>query len=310
MSLIQEALKRQQEEMDGVDPDSREESGVEIEADAPIQQATPETETEPPPIPVIQREQEVKPETEEPPRPEQTAQDAEITEESETTTKTSKPDAEANQTRVLPTLIGVLLGMIVLIGAIAAAAIYGLQWAGVKMPWQASVEQPVEIAETPEVLPTPVPPPTAVAELPASPPNKVAESQPTPPSMDESVKPDIDEPASVAEAVPPRIESAPEAPADIPEPKVESTAATPPPSKGDIPQEISEDAKQPGIQWPAAQLSGIVGNGRSGAAMINGKVVGMGESIEGMTITTIEPAGVWLQYQGDKRFLKVGKKLD
>ena len=66
------------------------------------------------------------------------------------------------------------------------------------------------------------------------------------------------------------------------------------------------------VTWPAAKISGIVkgGQGQEGAIIINGKVIGVGESIDGIIVTAIEANGAMLEYKQQQRFLKVGRSLE
>lgn len=63
------------------------------------------------------------------------------------------------------------------------------------------------------------------------------------------------------------------------------------------------------VLWPPLTLRGIVGRGLNGAAIINNQVVGVNEVIEGVRVVSIEAQGVELEYQGEKKTLKVGFTL-
>jgi hypothetical protein len=69
-------------------------------------------------------------------------------------------------------------------------------------------------------------------------------------------------------------------------------------------------ATEPAIEWPLLSLSGIVGRGENGAAIISGRVLGVGETIDGVELIRIERQGVTLKYEGRTRFLKVGRQTD
>lgn len=76
--------------------------------------------------------------------------------------------------------------------------------------------------------------------------------------------------------------------------------------------ESEEKGKQPQIapetvRWPPLELSGIVGKGANGSAIINGMVLSVNESIENVTIVAIENQGVRLEYKGHTQYLRVGQ---
>lgn len=60
------------------------------------------------------------------------------------------------------------------------------------------------------------------------------------------------------------------------------------------------------VVWPTLQVSAIMaaqGTGR-GAARINGRIVESGEQIEGVTVTSVRRDAVDLEFQGERRVLK------
>ena len=57
--------------------------------------------------------------------------------------------------------------------------------------------------------------------------------------------------------------------------------------------------------WPKVAVTGIVQNPRFASAQINGKVVGLGESSDGMMLVSVENQGAWLEFRGDRKFFKV-----
>jgi len=189
---------------------------------------------------------------------------------------------------MLPTLIGIILLMVVLLVAIGWAVIYGLQFLGIRMPWQ-SAPPPVEVVEAP------VPPVETQPAQPATP------TQPETPAAPAETPPPVETVAAVepAAATPPEkpVAATPTAPpaAVTPEPTVAPPAAA---------------APRPKVIWPALKLKGIVGGGSAGAVMLNDKVLGIDETIEGVRVASIDNNGAWLEYQGERRFLKVGKALE
>jgi hypothetical protein len=75
-----------------------------------------------------------------------------------------------------------------------------------------------------------------------------------------------------------------------------STAEVPPP-------------EAPPVQWPYLQVGGVVGKGLRGAATINGRIIAVGESIEGVEVIAIGDYGVKLECQNETRFAKVGSVI-
>ncbi len=80
------------------------------------------------------------------------------------------------------------------------------------------------------------------------------------------------------------------------------------PNPTPIVQANTPKEKEP-IIWPDAKLKGIVGSGSEGAVMINKSIIGVGDDFDGVKVTRIVQDGVWLEYKGETRFLKVGKSL-
>jgi len=183
---------------------------------------------------------------------------------------------------MLPTLIGIIVLMVVLLVAIGWAIIYGLQFLGIRMPWQ-SAPPPVEVVEAPA---------PAAETQPATPVQPVTPAE-TPPPVEPvaAVKP----PAAAPPEKP--VAAAPTAP---------PTAVTPAPA---VAPPVAV-APRPKVIWPALKLKGIVGGGSAGAVMLNDKVLGVEETIEGVRVASIDSNGAWLEYQGERRFLKVGKTLE
>jgi len=62
------------------------------------------------------------------------------------------------------------------------------------------------------------------------------------------------------------------------------------------------------VRWPALKLTGILrGSGPAeSTALINGKMISAGQTIDGVTIVEIQADGVLLKYGAENRFLRVG----
>lgn len=65
------------------------------------------------------------------------------------------------------------------------------------------------------------------------------------------------------------------------------------------------------LQWPTLKLTGLLSslNAGEGAARINNQMVFIGGQIEGVTLTEIHSDGVSLKYGDETKFLKVGRVL-
>jgi Type II secretion system protein B len=78
-------------------------------------------------------------------------------------------------------------------------------------------------------------------------------------------------------------------------------APTPPP-----PAETNKPPPPPPPpEFPSLNLEGFVYNGARSTAVINGKTVQLGESVSGVTVVAIEPDGVTVEFQGERRVLKL-----
>jgi hypothetical protein len=286
MSLIQEALKRQQAETEGTLPPetSTPTPAVITPAEIPNYPITPTVEEIAPPPPSESEPLPVsKPETPVQTQPAKHSKppDAPASESKVAATVESEPKPKS----ALPSILGVILLVLLLIGAIMWAIMYGLNMVSTNPkqvttdPANSSVKY-IDPATTPiDTEPEPVGPTTAETGPDASDPKE--SSNPAPTEAPETVK------AAGTEAPP-------ETPTKEAPPIAELVVHTP----------------QPKVQWPAVKLSGVMGGGQRGSAIINGKVIGINESVDGIRVLKIEPKGVMLEYQQEQRFLKVGKTLE
>jgi hypothetical protein len=96
------------------------------------------------------------------------------------------------------------------------------------------------------------------------------------------------------------------APADTVAPRivtpdtVTSSTTTPPPAKVEA------------VMWPRLTVSGIIGTSRGsrGAAIINGQMLAIGASVEGVRVIAVDKQGVELSFGGETRTLTVGGTTD
>jgi len=61
------------------------------------------------------------------------------------------------------------------------------------------------------------------------------------------------------------------------------------------------------VIWPPIKLTGFVKLGATSAALINGKVLSAGETIEGVLLLTVLKDGVKVRYESEERLLRVGE---
>lgn len=237
---------------------------------------------------------------------------------------TTSPESEKEPlTRHWRSLVAVLIALLVLGGGGFFLIVYALrQWhrPADQPPAEATAQQPAKVEPTPALTPPPAPTQTATT-IPSAPENVTAPAATaTAPAT------------SVAQASTPAQETktptvttqaaAPEKPSTegfIPlnSPRTE-TAATPShensqaaPAAGIASGPITGREKvytppKPPAVWPVLTISAVVGSGRKGSAMINGKILGVGDIIDEVSIVEISRQGVELSYKGEVKTLKVG----
>jgi len=74
------------------------------------------------------------------------------------------------------------------------------------------------------------------------------------------------------------------------------------------PVAVAEQPPEP-IVWPTLVITGVVGKERSGAAVINGKVIGVNETLDNVRVVAIQHQGALLEYKGETKVIKVGKPI-
>lgn len=157
-----------------------------------------------------------------------------------------------------------------------------------------SVTTAVARAEPPDAAQEPAPPEPALP----SPPEPVADpgpavaAQPEPAAPPETVAEDQPDPAGTE--VDPAVAVAPPPEPAGSEPAPEADAAAEP------------DTPAANIQWPLLKVSGIVGKGRLGSAVVNGKIIAVGELVKGVKLVGVDGRSVDLEYEGETRSVRVG----
>lgn len=251
MSLIQEALRRRQEEdQDGVTPSA-----------PPLQAPTPSPKPVTTPESAEPATQTAAPAPPPPPLPSPVTPTESLTEGEQ-----GQKPKKASRTWV--TLFGVTLILLLLLaGAAWMLSFVYRRWSARQA--QATVEAP---ADTPAIVVS------------------TGDTDPQPPEVTTPVDASPDAPSRPA----------PVQPVDRPTPSTDVArrpVAQPPPETA------------PAVDWPLLRLTGVVGKGKNGSAVINGEIVSVGEAIEGAVLLSIDRLGASLEYRGDRRLMKVGTTI-
>ena len=253
MSLIQEALKRQEEEA--------QQGPTTIPAPPP-----------PPPPDVDEDKQDLV--KEEPAQPKERAK--------------SKPWA---------VLLGALAVILLLVGGAAWMLITAVKTMTDDVA--DTVVSTLKEAETPTVVEQDVPAdPGEEAVAAVEPATTEGIEPPAQPAPVAAPEPAAEEPPVVSVPEPTEIAApGPAPPQPVPAPEV----------AGAEPEAETPDAE---VQWPVLKVKGIVGKGQRGAAVINGKVVAVGELIEGVKVVSVNSRGARLEYKGSSRHVRVGSSTE
>jgi len=91
-------------------------------------------------------------------------------------------------------------------------------------------------------------------------------------------------------------------------PKATAETAKPPAARKPAFEEPIVTPNADMARWPALNVTGIVKGGKRDVALINGTMVGPGETIEGVTVVAVSPMGVYLQYGAETIYLTKGKE--
>jgi hypothetical protein len=338
MSLIQEALKRQQEEQGGsaevppaivppapagapapitssepafVTPSAPPPGGLAASLashasapqPAPIKLAATPSVTPPPPLPSS-------PATESAPlslatpatgtaEPAQ-APSAATDDAAEGQLRHAEADKKESKPRILSSLFLMLLCLLLLCGG----AVWLITWGLDKL-------REGEITTVPPTVVEAASSEVPAESAPAAPVDPVQELDPTqiavePPSATPAI-------ATAPEVVPepePEVEAQPEPVTEpVPAPPVQVAEAAPVPLPAAVTVE-PPPAPRPKLEWPLLTLSAIVGRGANGSALISGSILEVGEVTKGVKLVSIKSGGVWLDYKGELRFLQQGMTTD
>jgi hypothetical protein len=66
----------------------------------------------------------------------------------------------------------------------------------------------------------------------------------------------------------------------------------------------------PKPKWPSLSLSGFIGRGSTGMAILNGQMTAVGESVSGVEVLSIERHAIKLRFMGETRVLNQGQTTD
>lgn len=258
MSLIQEALRRQQEELANAANAAPPLPEVGATPPPPVPEPKPEPKPEPETKPVAKPEPEPKPEAEPKPEPEPEPERIPVPEPAaaapepdpeppaETEPEATPAVKSAPSQRALPTLLGILIVILLLLGGAIWLIVFAVQQLQESRANEAEAGQP---------------PVVDVAEAPPTPPDSAAPLQP-----------------------PPRAPKPKPKPKPAPEPKA--------------------------ADWPKLALTGVIGSGNTGSAIINNEVLAVDEIIDGVRVLSVTTKGVELECGSERRFLRVGDAID
>jgi len=179
------------------------------------------------------------------------------------------PSGEPKKDSALKSVIAVLLVLVILIGV----AVYLFTY----LVSSFAPKPPAPVAETAGPMEIAVSEPAVVEPEPVA-------VEPVP----EIAEPEIEVPAEVSEPEP--------VPEVLPEPEPEPVVA----------------AEPAPAEWPSLNLTGVLRKGGmdgSAAAMIGGELVSVNETIQGVRLLSVESSGVWLEMNGEQKFLTIGRSL-
>ncbi len=289
MSLIQEALRRQQEEMQAAKnntpaTDATGEPGQKS-PEEPKTVATPPIPKEAEPEPKDAVETQVSDETFILPT---TAEPSAEPEEEDEPSEDAAPTDEAPEPPLRRTsaerehrVLGPLVGMLVVIVLLAGVVGWAIRWGYRALATDDTQPEQGTVAE-----PTPAEPESTPA---------VVDVETDETTITET-EPDTDE--AVADVA-------------VVEPDTQTPTDTSDPVTPDTPEEdiavTEQPTPAPSVIWPELHISGIMGTGDSGSAIINGKVVGPDEKVGDVTVRDFGRGFVVLEYQGETRRFSVGR---
>ena len=116
------------------------------------------------------------------------------------------------------------------------------------------------------------------------------------------------------------------APAALPAEAVASATVTPPAAEEPVPPpravtepaaEATGTAATPNVaaadgskNWPRLAVTGLVGSKSGGAAIVNGEIVGLWETIADAQVIELSKDGVRFEYHGETRMVRIGGSIE
>ena len=64
------------------------------------------------------------------------------------------------------------------------------------------------------------------------------------------------------------------------------------------------------VVWPSLKITGVLERGERGAALINGRVIAVGEEIQGVKVIAVGKNGVTLEYEGARKTVRTGEQSE
>ncbi len=181
------------------------------------------------------------------------------------------PRVPRKEKGTLPTLIGILLVIALLVGGAIWMIVFAIQ------QWQQSTGDTA----------------TASPSVTAAPVVEPSRPRPQPTGTTESPTPlQIAKPAAPTQPIEPQ-----PAPVHSKEAVLKPKSAAPEPVE---PKPVVH------VRWPALTLQGVIGKGLNGSAIINDQVLAVNESIEGVRVVAVDRQSARLEYEGEQRTLRVG----
>ena len=267
MSLIQEALKRQQEEENHPAGDATETIQSAVPATAPPPEPTPAASLAPPPV--VPPHEPRAPAAAPPPPPAPPAVLASIEPTEPLTVNDEGKEKKKKRGHPARTLFLVLVIVFLVLAGGAWMIMFAVQ------RWMSSEIDETDFAAVTEVI--------------------AATVAPTAPEPVAAPGPEVEPPT-------PEIPAKEEKPSMLDALKQVAT-----PSSRDGRDASPRRSK---VKWPDLSLTGVVGKGVSGSAMLNGQLLSVGESTDGVTLIGIGSHGVELSCKGDRKTLKVGGSIE
>lgn len=312
MSLIQEALRRQQEDLEAekrgekpkepTPPPPQEETDEDTPQTTEADAETPLSEDRPK-MTLASRKKQVEAEaTEEEPEAED-----------ENPVRRSSPKEQ----KVVGSLFGAIIILVILLGFVGWAALYGYRMLTAEKP--DTEGEPAEVAEAQprpvDTISTADPASGEPEDLEsngaiASEPEPVAVVQDTIATTPEDEGSTTASEDAVMETGASVEDATPEPPAVTATTKPEdpqNTAAKPADPAVEVATPISAPADP--IIWPQVHVAGVIGAGENGSAIINGEVIGKNEMVNEITVREFGKGFVLLEYQGETRKFSVGRPV-